>query len=204
MTEGQIAEKDHKVESVETKRGRVRRLLIDPLVDHGFVFKRGTTDSDQIKKLNHLTDNLAYMSDRGLMALRECLATKGDGSRRNFWPSPATVIGHAEAFEPRPLIENPNLLSWFQSRAGEAALSGNRLYAEYLFWQRFKRPPATPTDQKRVADKAAELNDRAERIRDKMRRGAGVLEGDAEFLSHMERCVASVTELVKQGQERRR
>lgn len=162
----------------ESKRGRVRRLVIEPLQADGFRFRRGTDDSKARAALDRLADALGYMSDTGLTVLRAALATKGEGSARCFWPAHATVIGLAEAFEPRPLREIPELRRWFASRAGAEALLAGRHVAEYEFWRQKKRPPISRQDGRLVAERAQEWQSRAERIRDRLRRGVPLLQAE--------------------------
>lgn len=167
---------------VESKRARVRRLLIDPLVDLGFRFKQGMPDDKATTFLSRVADDLAYMSDDGLVALCVCLRTKGEGSAKCFWPAFATVLGFAEMFEHRPLIELPALLRWFKSAAGQAAHSRDRLVAEYWFWTKYKRPPVRDADKRMVSDKAAGLARRVELALDRQRRGADLEPAEQSFL----------------------
>ena len=169
-------------EATETKRDRVRRLLIDPLKADGFRFARGVTAEDAKTRLDRLADDLAYLKDDGLDALRVSLRTKGEGAARCFWPAPATVLGLAESFQRRPLDELPALLRWFASAAGGAAVLGDRLVAEYWFWTMHKRPPVKPMDKKVVADKAEEWRRRVELAKDRIARGHTMPDDDAQWL----------------------
>ncbi|MCF7725763.1 hypothetical protein [Sulfitobacter sp. M22] len=169
-------------EATETKRDRVRRLLIDPLKADGFRFARGVTADDAKTRLDRLADDLAYLKDDGLVALRISLRTKGEGTARCFWPAPATVLGLAESFQRRPLDELPQLLRWFASAAGGAALLGDRLVAEYWFWTMHKRPPVKPMDKKIVAQKAEDWRRRVELAQDRIARGHSIPDDDAQWL----------------------
>lgn len=166
----------------ESKRDRVRRLLIAPLAEDGMRFKHGTPPEKQRSLLDRVADDLAYMSDDGLIALREWMRCHGEGAERCFWPSPVGIISAAERFEQRPLEELPASRRWFASAAGRAALKGNRLVAEYRFWQKYKRPPTDPRDQEAVARRAAEWASKAERIQDRIGRGLPPLHDDAGWL----------------------
>ncbi|QFT81176.1 hypothetical protein FIU89_11200 [Roseovarius sp. THAF27] len=184
----------------EGKRARVRRLLIHPLAADGFRKRVKTSDEDHRNFLDRVADSLAYMTDDGLRALRRSLATKGDGSSRDFWPSYACIIGLAEAFEPRPLEHAPELLRWFASRAGPAALEAGRHVAEYEFWKKHKRPPVMPGDKARVAEVAAKWNDKAERIRDVIRRrGRANFDDDLQWLDWYEKTWTDVEALIDGG-----
>lgn len=185
-----------KTEKAESKRARVRRLLISPLMRDGMRFRHGTPDDAQKKALDGLADDLAYMTDRGLEALRIWALRNGEGSSKCFWPTRVSMIGKAEDFERRDLEELPALARWFASTAGQAALDGGRLAAEYAFWTRYKRPPVKPEDRKRVADRAAEWTVKAERIRDRVSRGLQPLHDDADWLNWYDRTTKRAAELV--------
>lgn len=139
-------------DQTETKRARVRRILLDPL---GFRFRKGVDGDEAKRALNRIADDLAYMADDRLAALRDMLATKGQGSDRNFWPDHATFIAFAEVVEPRPIEELPALLSWFGSVEGPAALAAGVLVETWQFIGRRKKPPVTPQERTMVAEAAA-------------------------------------------------
>jgi len=183
----------------ETKRDRVRRLLIGPLRENGFRFKHGTAPEAQQKALDRIADDLGYMSDRHLSVLAASLATKGEGSSRNFWPGYATIIGLAEAFQPRPLEGWPALVSWFGSAAGAQALAGNRLLAEFQFFQQKKRPPLSDQDRNAIAARAEDHQRQFELITDRERRGV-MRDGDQRWLDWYERELACVEALVRGAQ----
>ncbi len=183
-------------EATETKRDRVRRLLIDPLKADGFRFAKGVTAEDAKTRLDRLADDLAYLKDDGLDALRVSLRTKGEGAARCFWPAPATVLGLAESFQRRPLDELPALLRWFASAAGGAAVLGDRLVAEYWFWTMHKRPPVKPMDKKMVADKAGEWRRRVELAKDRIARGHTMPDDEAQWLQWYQGKVTYVEGLV--------
>lgn len=189
--------------TTEGKRDRVRRLVLHPLIADGFRLKRKSGEAhDALEareraECDRLADALAYMSDKGLRVLREMLATKGEGTARCFWPARATVIGLAEAFEPRPLEDLPGLASWFRSVAGSQALDEGRLVAEFQFWFRKKRPPMSDQDRRLIADKAAEWQSIVERERDRIRRGFRA--HDPEFLHWYDTQHARAATLVAEG-----
>lgn len=168
----------------ETQRDRVRRILIEPLTEAGFRFPKGTDDEGRRKALDRIADSLAYLGDSALDTLRAALVTKGEGAARCFWPSYATIAGLAEAFQSRPIEDVPEVARWFGSAAGRAALAGDRLVAEFEFWERKKRPPLSRQETDRVAQRAREQSERAARIRDRIRRGLPPLfDVDGEWLS---------------------
>ncbi|MEQ8292500.1 MAG: hypothetical protein RIA08_09860 [Roseovarius sp.] len=184
--------------TAESKRARVRRLLIEPLIADGFRKRQKDGDEAHQHFLDRLADSVAYMSDDGLRGLRRCLSTKGEGSARHFWPCFATIIGHAEAFEKRPLAELPELLRWFASKAGPAALEAGRHVEEYEFWKKFKRPPTHPEDQHKVAEKAAQWQSKAQRVREEIQRlGKARWPQDRQWLDWYEAQGEYVRELIE-------
>jgi len=193
---------DSDKKSGEARRTRVRRLLIDPLCTDGMRFRKGVPEDVQAKRLAHLADDLGYMTDDNLTALRECLATKGEGAQRNFWPERITVLSLAEVCQRRPLEDLKGLARWFGSAAGAAALKGDRLVAEYRFWVRFKRPPTSNQDRRAVASRAAEWGDRAMRIEDRIARlGRAADLEDAAWLRAYHQDRAAAEKLVAQSED---
>jgi hypothetical protein len=166
----------------ETKRDRVRRLLLEPLRRHGMRHRRGTSPDDAQGHLDAICDRLSYMSDDGLVALARALESKGEGSAGHFWPSLATVTAFAEVMEPRPLDELPELLRWFASRAGPEALASGRHVAEYLWWQKRKAPPFHPAAKAKVRADAQEMASKAARIRDRLEHGRKPFADDGQWL----------------------
>lgn len=136
----------------ETKRGRVRRLLLDPLA---FRFPKGTDDVKARRFLDELADELAYMPDDRLTALRESLQYQGMGAARNHWPDRVTILAFADRFAPRPLEELPGLLSWFGSVEGPRAIEAGTLVETFEYIRRRKAPPYTPQAQAQIAENAA-------------------------------------------------
>ncbi|WP_353472339.1 hypothetical protein PVT71_13680 [Salipiger sp. H15] len=173
MTEEQI--------TTETKRGRVRRLLIEPLAEHGFR-KPGNVKLDQHEGfLVKLADALAYMSDTQLGTLRDMLRYRGEGKARDAWPSMATISALAEAVAPRPVEEHPTILSWFGSARGPKALEEGVLVAEFAFLERRKRPPLTDGDRRAIRERSEEWARQRELMLDRGRRGMA-RDGDAQWL----------------------
>lgn len=167
--------------TTETKRGRVRRLLIDPLTEHGFRkpgnVKTGAHEGFLVK----LADALTYMSDHQLETLRDMLRYRGEGKSRDAWPSMATIAAMAETVAPRPLEEHPTILSWFGSARGPKALEEGVLVAEFAFLERRKRPPLNDGDRRAIRDRADEWARQRELMLDRGRRGMS-RDGDAQWL----------------------
>ncbi|MEN9062861.1 hypothetical protein [Ponticoccus litoralis] len=72
---------------VETKRGRVRRLVLEPLAELGWIRPKGMKAGAHADELVRLSDDLTYMSDLSLGALCDMLRSKAQGKARNEWPS---------------------------------------------------------------------------------------------------------------------
>lgn len=183
-------------ETDETKRDRVRRLLIDPLTEAGFRFPKATGEDEAKRALTRLADGLAYLGDDALTVLKATLLTKGEGSARCFWPTYVTIVGLAEAYQPRPLEEVPELLRWFASAAGRDAMAAGRLVAEFQFWEAKKRPPVTPRDRELVTVRAREHRERRELVLDRRRRDIPLRADEVAWIDWYERTFARVEALV--------
>ena len=170
----------------ESKRDRVRRLLLDRLGSIGFRFPKGTDPAEAQKRLDRLADELAYMTDLNLERLFEAMRSKGEGKARDFWPSHAAFIALAQLAQPRPLQEMPGLASWFGSAAGRAALAEGRLVAEYRWWREKHRPPLN-------------AQAKAARVKERLGHALPVDPADREWLFAFERDEAAARELVELG-----
>jgi len=182
--------------TTETGRDRIRRLLLDPLAARGFRFPKGTPPEEQTKRLNDIAASMAYLSDESLRRLEQGMRAKGQGSAKCFWPDLATFDGYAEVCEPRPLSQMRALVRWFRSVAGTQALHANRLVAEYEFWTEKKRPPRSHIERQMIDRNAADYASKAERVRDRIRRGLSPFEGDGEWLEWFEQTEAMVRDLL--------
>ncbi|MBR9764796.1 MAG: hypothetical protein GYB53_15025 [Rhodobacteraceae bacterium] len=185
------------VQTTETKRDRVRRLLLTPLAENGFHFKRGSDPEAGRKMLDRLADDLAYLSDQQLATLCDCMRIKGEGTARNFWPTYATFVAYAQHIRARPLSEMPRLAAWFGGKAGRDALEDDRLVAEFRFWTRHHSPPVKDFQRRNVMSEAAEIQDRIMRIRDKQRRGVPLDPTERHDLDAYERDEAEALSLVR-------
>ncbi|APZ53731.1 hypothetical protein [Salipiger abyssi] len=191
---------DEQAGKPETKRDRVRRLLIRPLTDWGFR-KPGNMRQERFDKfLTDLADDLSYMRDDKLEELRAALKFRGEGKDRRGWPAMATIAPLAEAAQRRPLEELPELVRWFRSAAGAEALAENRLVAEFRFWEWYKRPPLTEADRRAVRDKARSIDSDYRSKADRERRGVAS-EDDRQWLAWHRRTEVRVMALVSQEQE---
>jgi hypothetical protein len=182
---------------IETKRDRVRRLLLTPMAELGFRFPKAVSAEDGQRKLDRIADDLAYMGDDHLqLRMLPVLRTKGQGSARNFWPDHATFIAYAQIAQPRPLSEMPGIASWFGSVAGQQALDGGRLVAEFRFWLEKNRPPQGEAEKRRVASRGAEDQSRVTRIRERLSHNLAVDVIDRGWLAEFEQSEARAMALV--------
>ena len=190
------------VQDHESKRDRVRRLLLDRLGAIGFRFPKGTEPAEAQKRLDRLADELAYLTDLNLERLFEAMRSKGEGRARDFWPSHAAFIALAQLAQPRPLQEMPGLASWFGSAAGRAALAEGRLVAEYRWWREKHRPPLNAQERRIIADRAGEAQAKAARVKERLGHALPVDPADREWLFAFERDEAAARELVELGQQK--
>lgn len=158
----------------QSKRGRVRELVIDPLVADGMRFERGVTAEDQAAKLVRMADDLAYLDERDLRAIKAMIRTNATGKARDVWPSRQTYMNLAHAVKPRPLEEMPHVMSWFASAAGDAAIINGTEVEEFEFCQRRVRPPIYDTDMRLIKDKAHDAGRRLQIISERERAGWSV------------------------------
>lgn len=189
---------------VETKRGRVRRLLIDPLASGyggmGFRFPKGTDEKKQRSYLDWMADWLGYLGDEELKRLRACLSAHGDGAKRCFWPPRATVVFFAQAARPRPIETWPECASWFASIEGPKAREEGTLVATMLFIERNIRPPYTPKDRRDVAQEAANLARRDVEARERVARGRAYPD-DAQFVAWYQQLTERAEALIGDGRQ---
>lgn len=191
-----VVQVDPRAQGADSARGRVRRVLIEPMIGMGFRHPGKVSPEDGQRKLDQIADDLAHLTADQLATLRDCLRSKGEGSRRVFWPARATVLAFAEVLAPRPLEHMPRLVAWFRSAAGADALAAGRHVAEWLHWERRKAPPLHDMQKRAVAQAAQEMSGRAERLRERRDRGAVLLAQDAEWLRWYEALDARVRAVI--------
>ena len=199
--------------TAESKRGRVRRLVIEPLEAWGMRRRparpRGETRAEaEVRSelahkafLDRVCDDLGHMSDEQLAQMKGWLQVSGVGDKRNFWPDFVTISGTAHSFCPRPVEDLPELKSWFGSRKGEEMQSRPPLLVAHLrFIQKFRHPPTKMADVQRAQKKANLLEaewQRAVQMRDRDR------PFDDKFLFAIEQDFARAVQLVEAGMQRR-
>lgn len=178
----------------ETKRDRVRRLLLDPL---GFRWPKGTDEAEGRRTLDGIADELAYMTDASLEALRGILAPKGEGSSRCFWPARATFVGFAEVVQPRPVGEIPALVRWFRSVEGPRAVAEGTLVETWSWFEKHKAPPVNDRQRAMVAERAAENRRRLTILAERRAAGLSVDPGELSFERWYRTLERSCTEIVE-------
>lgn len=183
-------------EETESQRGRVRQALVAGL---GFRFPKGTSEDTARKRLDRICDDLVYLTPENLRRVIGALRTKGEGGSRCFWPERATFLAFAEIAQPRALEDAPGVASWFASAAGAEALVADRLVAEFLFWQRMKRPPLSRGDKHGVEEQAAEFRHDRARARSNRDAGRPPMFDDARWLPWYEALEARALALVEAG-----
>ncbi|MEO0765194.1 MAG: hypothetical protein AAFY75_04180 [Pseudomonadota bacterium] len=154
----------------ETKRDRVRRLVIIPMTEFGMCRRpakpKGETKAEANARadgqhrafLDRVCDELGHMSDQQLSQMRRWLEVSGVGDKRNYWPDFATIAGTAHNFCPRPVEELPELKSWFLSAKGEQLQARPALLVAHLrFIQKFRHPPVKQRDVERIDAKVEAL-----------------------------------------------
>lgn len=187
-------------EAKESKRGRVRRLLQEPLVEYGFRRSKLIPKSAFETAMAAMMDDLTYMSDDGLEVLRCMLVSKGRGKNRDIWPSRATITGLAELVQPRPVAEIPALLRWFRSVEGPKAQDEGILVETYEYFQKFKRPPVEGL--RAIRDRAAENRRNMDLALDRLRRGVE-REGDEHFVQTYQDRLDYCQRIVSEGAQAR-
>ncbi len=185
--------------AAETKRDRVRRLFITPMIEHGWRKPPSVKQEAHDALLVKLADGLGYLTDHNFARLRAVMQTKGTGPRLNNWPTLATIMSFAQVAQPRPIDEVPGLLSWFRSAAGAQAELQGRLVEEYGWWCKHHSPPYLPGHMRLVASRAAENRQRATLIEDQVRRGGSPMESERAWLAHYRAREAHVRSLMDGG-----
>lgn len=185
----------------ESKRARVRRLVVSPLTTSGMRFKQGTPLDKQRSSLNRICDELVRLDDRQLVMMRLWMEVNGEGSAKCFWPAFVSIAGYAGCLRPRPIEDLPELASWMGSVAGTAAAGvPGRLVMELRFIEKKRRPPVLPGEKEMIAHRSAELHQEVLRAREMRECGRMY---DEALLSRYERDNARAEALVAKGEVRR-
>lgn len=162
----------------ESNRARVRRIVYDPL---GFRFPRAVDADLGARRLDTLADQLSYLTDDSLGALREMLRHQGLGSARCHWPERATVIALAEIVQPRPIWDIPELRRWFASVEGPQALLRRELVETWEYFSQRKRPPVDAGARAKVREAAEAARRRLAIIGEREAAGLSVRPDDLQW-----------------------
>lgn len=174
------------MDGTESNRDRVRRLLFLPLGYRAPQAGKGRmTPEEERAFLDGIADELSYVPDDGLSAMAAMLRGKGEGAARDFWPSRACFVGHAEFVCPRPMQASPALMRWFSSIEGPKAIAAGTLVETWAHVERWKVPPVKPEAQAEIRRRAAENASRLERERERAARGV-VWPDEAEWARRYE------------------
>ena len=180
----------------ETNRARVRRILFDPL---GFKFPKAVDPELGARKLDTLADQLGYLTDDSLGALREMLRHQGLGSAKCHWPERATVIALAELVQPRPIWDIPELRRWFASIEGPQAILRGELVETWQYFERRKRPPVDAGARAMVREAAAQAKRRLEIIAEREALDLSVRPDDLQWRDWYRDIEAKLSALVQES-----
>jgi hypothetical protein len=190
-----------KINQNESGETRVRRLLINGLLDTGMRRPKGQTVEDWDRSAQRICAALAHMDACNLVTLREHLLVMGTGPARDRMPSEVTIRGLAEGLQPRPVEQAAVVASWLSSVEGPPALAGGYAVELYRLLQRVKRPP-TAYEMRKVREAGGQNGRRVQLIEERMGRDAAGAE-DRAWLEAYRRDRQAVEALVRQGAARR-
>lgn len=108
-------------EGQKARRDRVRRVLIEPLLDMGLRKPKARSAEDQAAFLARVERRLAYLGEGHLATLVEVVARNGDGAQHNVWPAEASIVAWAAILEPPPDEDSRLVRSYLGSAAGVRA-----------------------------------------------------------------------------------
>ncbi|WP_088648242.1 hypothetical protein [Marinibacterium profundimaris] len=184
-------------EREETNRDRVRRLLFDRL---GFRLKRGEDAEAHRQALDRLADDLAYLGDGELEALRCMVEIHGEGKARNQWPGLGVFRAMAQIVRPRPVDELPALRRWFASVEGPRALRAGTLVETADFFERRRRPPTRPGEAHLISDQARKNERRLQVLDERVALGRSVDAGDVAWARRYRARLADLKAIVETGE----
>lgn len=152
----------------ETKRDRVRRILINPLVRAGMRKQGSMRVAEYEEMLVRLADKLAYLSDANLRGLVPLITRMARGKERNRWPDEVSIVSWAFELQSPPPRACDYVVSVMRSEAGRRARALG-YHVELFMAARKLGPPFKKIHLARVmAD--------AERNRAEVRRVTGAIE----------------------------
>ena len=154
----------------ESKRDRVRRVLIHPLERAGMRKQRRMTAAAHDEFLVRLADRLAYLREDQLRGLVPVLTRHAKGKDGNEWPDEVAIVKWAYGMEPPPFELNDYVVSVLRSRAGAVAKDNGYIVELLLAAQRLG-PPFSKLNTERLRREGQQAAQERERLRRRMARG---------------------------------
>lgn len=159
----------------ESKRDRVRRILINPLLRAG-MRKQNKMKADQYSEmLTRLADKLSYLDELHLRGLEPKIIRHAKGKERNEWPAEVSIISWAYEVQSPPPRKCAYVVSVLKSKAGARALEYGYL-PELLMALRTFGPPFSKLDLQQLAQTARANRQDLKRVREMIERGTAPLE----------------------------
>lgn len=152
-------------EQAETKRDRVRRVLISPLLRAGMRKQTRMSVEDYQAMLVRLADKLGFMSEENLRGLVPVLTRNAKGREHNQWPDEVAIVKWAYSVQVPPPRECDYVVSVIRSHAGQLARERGYL-PELLMEARKLGPPFSKVN----IDRLERLGRDSRRERDRLRR----------------------------------
>ncbi|MFW2541519.1 hypothetical protein ACN2XU_02675 [Primorskyibacter sp. 2E107] len=158
-------------EQAETKRDRVRRILITPLLRAGMRKQTRQKADEYADMLVRLADKLAYLDEQHLRGLAAFATRWAKGKARNEWPDEVTLVSRAYELQSPPPRKCDYVVSVMRSKAGELARS-HGYHVELFTAARSFGPPFSKLDLSRIANEARRNRAELDRVRGLADRGA--------------------------------
>lgn len=186
MTEESKSETATQGEAVDSGRGLVRKVLIEPLCNAGLKRGKGQSERALAESLEHLIGQLDHMSAENLRTLADVVMdhAAAPGVGFGIWPAEVLIVGWAKGMQPRPFRLHRIVTSWLASVEGPVADAGGYLVQLFRFLRRHCRPP-TAYDLTSIKQQAAEDNRRLSMIADRTARGAASQDDQAWHAAYL-------------------
>lgn len=184
----------------ETKRDRVRRLLIRPLLRAGMRKQTRMKEPDYAEMLVRLSDKLAHMSDQNIAGLSQWITRWAGGKDRNQWPDEVAIISKAYELQAPPPRDCPYVVSVMRSRAGQRAKDLGYHVELFMAAIRFG-PPFGKLNLDRLAAEAETNRREVQRVRGMIADGTATAERRQWlnwYLRHEEQALA-IIEMEQEG-----
>lgn len=167
-------------DGTESRRARVRRLLIQPLEDAGMRRPSGWSLAEYQAFLGRLQDRLGYMDEGNLTGMRALLFAKGRGKDHDIWPKEVTIMFIARNLQAPPPRECDYAASVMRSAMGRAARAQG-YHVELLDVARRLGPPPGRYDLARLEREAKDNRAARRKIEAQIARDAASVE-DRQWL----------------------